>query len=135
MKRQASAWLDSARDDLAVSAAILDRDDLTHMVAFHCQQAIEKCLKAVLEEHSGTVPRLHDLITLHGQVQEYTELHIEQDLLKQLNELYADARYPSHLGLLPAGKPPRELSVRMHHLAQRLSEKIDQEMARTGARQ
>ncbi len=99
------------------------------MVAFHCQQAIEKMMKAVLEEKTGTVPRVHDLITLHGQIEKYMTLSIEDDLLKQLNELYADARYPSHLGLLPKGKPPKELSERMYHLAQELSDTIGKRMA------
>ena len=36
MKKQAKAWLDSARDDLGVVEEIVNRDDLTHMVAFHC---------------------------------------------------------------------------------------------------
>ena len=66
MKRQAKAWLDSARDDLGVVEEIINRDDLTHMVAFHCQQAVEKSFKAVLEEHGQTAPRVHDLITLRN---------------------------------------------------------------------
>ena len=57
MRRQTKAWLDSARDDLGVVEEIIYREDLTHMVAFHCQQSIEKALKAVLEEHEKLVPR------------------------------------------------------------------------------
>ena len=63
MRRRTKAWLDSARDDLEVAEEIINRDDLTHMVAFHCQQAIEKSFKAVLEEHVQIVPRVHDLNT------------------------------------------------------------------------
>ena len=33
MKKQAKAWLVSARDDLGVVEEIINRDDLTHMVA------------------------------------------------------------------------------------------------------
>ncbi len=46
MRSQAKAWLDSARDDLRVAEEIIDKDELTHMVAFHCQQAMEKSFKA-----------------------------------------------------------------------------------------
>ena len=35
MRRQAEAWLESARDDLGVIEEIIHRDELTHMVAFH----------------------------------------------------------------------------------------------------
>ena len=54
MKRQAKAWLDSARDDLGVVEEIINRDDLTHMVAFHCQQAVEKSFKGA--KHGVTTP-------------------------------------------------------------------------------
>ena len=71
MRRRTKAWLDSARDDLEVAEEIINRDDLTHMVAFHCQQAIEKSFKAVLEEHVQIVPRVHDLNTLRNQAEKY----------------------------------------------------------------
>ena len=129
MRRQAKAWLDSARDDLTVVAEIIHRDDLTHMVAFHCQQAIEKSFKAVLEEHEQRVPRVHDLITLRNQTEQYISLKIESVLLNQLNELYTDARYPSDFGLLPGGKPPKELSQKMYGLAQEICDAIARNMA------
>ena len=88
MRRQAKAWMDSARDDLGVVEEIIDREDLTHMAAFHCQQAIEKSFKAVLEEYEQTVPRIHDLITLLNKVEKYVRLMVKVDLLNQLNELY-----------------------------------------------
>lgn len=125
MRSQAKAWLDSARDDLRVVEEIIDKGELTHMVAFHCQQAIEKSFKAVLEEYEQGVARIHDLITLHSQTEKYINLKIESDLLNQLNELYIDARYPSDLGLLPGGKPPKELSPKMYRLAKRICETIE----------
>lgn len=124
MRRQAKAWLDSARDDLGVVEEIINRDDLTSMVAFHCQQAIEKSFKAVLEEYERTVPRIHDLITLHNQTEKYIKFKIESDLLNQLNELYIDARYPADFGLLPGGKPPKALSRKMCHLDRKICETI-----------
>ena len=84
MRRQAKAWLNSARDDLSVVEKIVSREDLSHMAAFHCQQAIEKSFKAVLEEYEQTVPRIHDLITLLNKVEKYVTLMVEADLLNQL---------------------------------------------------
>lgn len=124
MKRQAKGWFDSAHDDLVLIEEIIDHEFLTHMVAFHCQQAIEKAFKAVLEENNSLVPRVHDLITLHSQIVKYINLDIELELLKQINELYIDARYPSELGLLPEGKPPKEVSHRMYRLTQQVFETI-----------
>ena len=126
MRRKAKAWLESARDDLKVAEEIIDREDLTHMVAFHCQQAIEKSFKAVLEEHGQSAPRVHDLITLRNQIEKYMKLDLNADLLFQLNELYVDARYPSDMGLLPGGKPPVELSRQMYDIARRIWEQIEE---------
>ena len=129
MRSQAKAWLVLARDDLEVAEQIIDREDLTHMVAFHCQQAIEKSFKAILEEHEQSAPRVHDLITLRNQIEGYMELDLDSDLLFQLNELYVDARYPSDMGLLPSGKPPVELSRKMRDFARSIWEQVEQSTA------
>lgn len=129
MRRQTKAWLDSARDDLRVVEEILDNEDLTHMVAFHCQQSIEKSFKAVLEEYEQIVPRIHDLITLRTQAEKHIRLTAESALLHQLNELYMDARYPSDLGLLPGGKPPQKLAREMYNSAREICESIGKGMA------
>ena len=42
-------WLKSARDDLSLVEHILLDEHLTHLAAFHAQQAIEKSFKALLE--------------------------------------------------------------------------------------
>ncbi len=124
MTRQAKAWLDSAHDDLLVIGEIFDREDLTHMVAFHSQQAIEKAFKAILAEKEGMIPRVHDLITLRSAAEPYLKLPTDPTLLKQMNELYLDARYPTDLGLLPGGKPPKDVSQRMYHLAQEVHQAV-----------
>ena len=128
MRRQTKSWLDSARDDLEVVEEIIDREDLTHMVAFHCQQSIEKSFKAVLEEYEQIAPRIHDLITLRTQVEKHISLTVESALLNQLNELYMDARYPSELGLLPDGKPPQDLAREMYSFAHMIFESIAKSM-------
>lgn len=108
MKASSSAWLVSARDDLTLIREILHNELLTHLVAFHAQQAIEKSFKAVLEEYGSSVPRVHSLDTLLPRVMEYIELSMECELLEDLDKLYIDARYPGDFGLLPNGKPSLE---------------------------
>ena len=129
MRKQARAWLDSARDDLRVVEAILELEELTHMVAFHCQQAIEKSCKALLAEYADTAPRIHDLVTLCHLIEPYITLRLELELLDQLNELYIDARYPSDLGLLHGGKPPVALSQQMYRFAQQILEDVEGRIA------
>ncbi len=57
MKKQTEYWLKMAKDDLEVISEIIDRKDLTHMVAFHSQQAVEKSLKAALQRKEEMVPK------------------------------------------------------------------------------
>jgi len=74
------------------------------VVAFHCQQSIEKCIKAVIEEQDKPSIKSHDLLRL--QLNANIQLTItETNLLEIINEVYIDARYPGDLGLLPHGKP------------------------------
>ena len=68
MKVISNEWLKSAKSDLDTIEAILDNQSLTHIVAFHAQQSIEKCLKAVIEEHELSAGKIHNLITLKSIV-------------------------------------------------------------------
>jgi HEPN domain-containing protein len=108
MNANSSAWLVSASDDLTLIREILHNEILTHLVAFHAQQAIEKTFKAVLEEYDRSVPRIHSLETLLPKVLEYIDLPMECELLEDLDKLYIDARHPGDFGLLPNGKPSLE---------------------------
>ena len=105
MKKTTSAWLAAAKDDLLLIEEICRIEELTHLVAFHAQQAIEKAFKAVLEELDGVVPRIHSLETLLPRIQAKVEFSTNFELLEDLDKLYIDARYPGDLGLLPYGKP------------------------------
>ncbi len=67
MKKQAESWLSAAKDDLDVIKEIIGNEHLTNMVAFHAQQAIEKSFKAVLEEKTAIVPRVHSIILLRSE--------------------------------------------------------------------
>jgi hypothetical protein len=54
----ATAWLAKARLDLLVCDNLTTQDaDVWEAVAFHCQQAVEKALKAVLVRHQVESPR------------------------------------------------------------------------------
>jgi HEPN domain-containing protein len=104
MNRTSLEWLKSARDDLILVERILEDEQLTHFVAFHAQQSVEKCLKALLEANNEPVPKTHSLNRLFelnsGQVDEP-----DADIVHTLDELYIESRYPGELGLLPYGKP------------------------------
>ncbi|MBM4396531.1 MAG: HEPN domain-containing protein [Deltaproteobacteria bacterium] len=87
------AWLVKASEDLAVVAVLRERaPHLDAAICFHCQQAAEKLLKAVLVAFGDVPPRTHDLAAL---VEEAAAR------LPALADLLADATYLSPFAVLP----------------------------------
>ena len=70
MKEVTEKWLRAAADDLRVIDKISSDEYLTHMVAFHSQQCIEKSLKVVMEEFEIGSVRIHNLERLFEMVGE-----------------------------------------------------------------
>jgi HEPN domain-containing protein len=129
MNTATEEWLTAARDDLEAVEEMLGNSRLTHLVAFHAQQCIEKSFKALLENHEADVPQIHNLITLHGRIDEHRsseEAEVDVGMLDRLNQLYIDARYPGEQGLLPEGKPSAEETQRFFGFAGRVLAMIDQ---------
>ena len=129
MKNPALAWLTSANDDLTLIREISSNQSLTHLVAFHAQQAIEKSFKAVLEQHGKPVPRIHSLETLVPKVSPYVSFDTELELLEDLDKLYIDARYPGDLGLLPNGKPTISDAAAFMELAENIFKAISKALS------
>ena|SRR5258708_483299 len=62
MKKLTKAWIRKAEEDLVAAEALAQGNAHLHdQVCFHCQQATEKYLKAILQEQSASIPRIHDL--------------------------------------------------------------------------
>jgi HEPN domain-containing protein len=117
MKPITQEWLNRASDDLDVVEEIIDIAHLTNIAAFHCQQAIEKSFKAVLEEHSEVIPRVHNLVRLYNIVKDKLNFTVDELVLKEISDIYTEARYPGELGLLPYGKPTVEDAKRFYGAA------------------
>ena len=47
-RKLAIEWLKASYSHLVLIAEIIDNDFLTHMIAFHSQQSIEKAFKAIM---------------------------------------------------------------------------------------
>jgi len=109
MKKQVEDWILLADRDLYAAEIILnDKHPLTNIVAFHCQQAIEKYFKAFLIEKNISLIKTHDLIKLNGMINETENLGIDEKKLLVINEVYTESRYPGELGLIPDGMPTNE---------------------------
>lgn len=92
MKEETHEWLQIADGDLRAARGLIDLELPSH-VAFHCQQAIEKLLKALIIENSESAPRVHDLVELADLIE--LELAEEQQLLlARLSYQAVASRYP-----------------------------------------
>jgi HEPN domain-containing protein len=125
MKFITSEWLKSADDDINTIKAIIDDESLTHIVAFHSQQCIEKSFKAMVEEFELASQKIHNLITLNETISSVYQFDFDEDKLGLLNKLYLDSRYPGDLGLLPNGKPSIEVAKGFQKLAKEIYERIN----------
>jgi HEPN domain-containing protein len=68
-ERQAEAkrWLAIGDQDIATARiCIVASPPLTAVAAYHCQQAVEKILKALLVAAGAFVPKTHDLAALNA---------------------------------------------------------------------
>ena len=124
MKAITEQWLRAADDDLRVMTRIASDEYLTHMVAFHSQQCIEKSLKAVVEEYELGHVRVHNLGRLFGIVRPKVAFDVDVVLIEKLDKLYIDARYPGELGLLPNGKPTRAEAQQFYNCAKSVYEQV-----------
>ena len=106
MKTSTQQWLDFAKADLLNCERILDDDFLTAIVAFHSQQAVEKCFKAFIEEKNLTIPRIHSLVRLYSVIESFLDQPFETRELLAFDSVYINSRYPSDIGMIPTGNLP-----------------------------
>lgn len=117
MVRMHIEWLKAARDDLILLTNILNNENITHLIAFHSQQAVEKSIKAYLEYQNLEVPKIHKIQSLIDKVDIDTEEY--DDLIQLLDTLYIESRYPGDMGLLPYGKPTLKDAKEFYDFAQK----------------
>jgi HEPN domain-containing protein len=96
MKKTTREWVGKAEDDyqLAAEGARLSRP-FHDQVCFHCQQAAEKYLKALIEELALPVTKTHDLERLFGALLPHQPtLRTLRRGLKFLTNFSVAIRYP-----------------------------------------
>lgn len=95
---QLMLWIEKADHDLG-TAIITYRyiPKYKDTIAFHCQQAVEKYLKAYIFYLELTIKRTHDLVYLLEQIGnvEESEYHWFEKAL-ELQDYAIEVRYPDH---------------------------------------
>ncbi|MCF8338797.1 MAG: HEPN domain-containing protein [Bacteroidales bacterium] len=97
-KNRLLAWIRKADHDLG-SAIIINQyiKEYSDTLAYHCQQATEKYIVCLLEYHSITFKKTHDLRYLLDLLNDV--LTIDQDLYEKglkLNSFGVEVRYPDY---------------------------------------
>ena len=117
-------WLRDSYANLIVIEEIIHIEYLSHMVAFHAHQSIEKSFKAILKFHSKNMPIKHDLVHLKYLVSEYIEID-NMDILEDLNILYRDSRYPTRFRkLLKSNKPTLKNAKEFHLFSNNIFDRV-----------
>ena len=94
-------WIDFASDDIEAARLLMTSDQCDDAAAFHCQQAIEKALKAYVLFVTGTHVDGHNLTWLCRTALRYNPKFTQWlDESAYLNRYYIETRYPSDIPLL-----------------------------------
>src|SRR5207244_2811538 len=65
MTKETRKWVKKAEEDFRAAGALWSVDKIfNNQICFHCQQSAEKYLKALMEERSLFIPKIHDLVKL-----------------------------------------------------------------------
>lgn len=124
MKKATQAWLEFAHRDLEAAKLLAGNEYVSNAVLFHSQQCVEKCLKALLEESGTPVPHIHNVVKLAALLEEEGKILValDEEELDLVDAVYIDTRYPTGLGLLPAGFPTKEDARAVLRIAEKLYE-------------
>lgn len=127
MKDSTRQWLEYAARDLKAAELILEDPYLTNICLYHCQQTIEKSFKAILEESSLRVPRIHSVTTLYDKLpaDAKAEIPVKINVMSTVDDIYIDARYPTDLGLLPNGFPSLKQAKDIYKVSKRIFIDVD----------
>lgn len=91
----AQEWAQKGQSDLRNAKVLLKEGGTIDAVCFHCQQAVEKYLKAFLAFQQLPIRKIHSLVTLAKQgAQKEPALLDFMDDYKTLEAYYIESRYP-----------------------------------------
>ncbi len=95
---------------------------MTNIVAFHSQQVVEKCFKAIIEESDLALPKIHSISRLYGCIESMITFEGDNIIIQKLDTVYTTSLYPGDLGLMPEGKPSHKLANQLYEFAKYIFE-------------
>ena len=97
------SWLDKPDQDIISAQRLLEIEPvILDNACFHCQQAIEKCLKAFLIYNGRDIERTHNIIFLLSECANFDPFFATIDPLN-INAYAVQSRYPDS-NLIPTAE-------------------------------
>lgn len=91
-------WYNKASKDFNAAKILFEHEGDYSLVAFHCQQAIEKTLKGYILENTHKLVDGHSLVYLCRQVNNFdTNIRSFLKDCAYVNQFYIETRYPADL--------------------------------------
>lgn len=116
-------WLDKAQHDLMSAQRLLEIEPaILDNACFHCQQAIEKSLKAFLIYNGSDVERTHNIIFLLSQCANFDPSFAAVDPLN-INAFAVQGRYPDS-NLMPTDDETKSYYQLALHINQMVIDRI-----------
>jgi len=118
-------WLKKADNDLELAKLVLKyKPNLTDGICFHCQQAVEKYLKAILTYKNKTFKKTHSLVYLLDLLDEEEDISDEfYSMAEELEGYSVEVRYPDAQYI-----PSEEDAAEAVKIAQKIKEIITNQM-------
>jgi HEPN domain-containing protein len=123
LKSYIESWLNKAEHDILSAQRLLEIEPvILDNACFHCQQAIEKCLKAYLIYNGFDIQKTHDIIALLGQCSNFDTVFGTIDPL-DINSYAVQGRYPDS-NLMPEKEEAESFYQLALQIKQLVTEKI-----------
>ncbi|MEX0982902.1 MAG: HEPN domain-containing protein [Bacteroidales bacterium] len=117
-------WLAKANEDLLVVERLTEYEIIaTSAVCYHCQQAVEKFLKAFLIANSIEIKKTHNIEFLLSECSDIDKVFADIDP-KELSDFGVDARYPGDM-YIPDANETLEYKILAFEIKNLVENKID----------
>lgn len=105
-------WLAKADKDLKIAQEDFKKPDRAEYVAFNCQQATEKYLKAYIVSNNLDFKRTPDLVELvRICAQKDSDFNRLKPFVEELTPFYIESRYPEFMGTITQQDAKRALAA------------------------
>ena|SRR5665811_68202 len=95
MREIVQEWVNKGESDFIAAKTLALKKGLENQTGFHCQQAIEKWLKAYLIMQGKEIRKIHDLTALVIDCEKYDPAFQELEILVEgITDFAVEFRYP-----------------------------------------